>query len=397
MEKIIISDEHVKQYRVGYPQIMREAIDNIEVIPNLKEGDQIELVDRSGQFLGRGYYGNQNKCVGWVLTQNKKELINQEFIVGKISAALSRRSKLFSDQATTAFRIFNAEGDGFGGMTIDYYDQYLLINWYSQGVYSYKKEIIEALGRLMSFKGIYEKARFQRGKMKDGHDDFVTGERAKFPLIIKENGINYAVDLNDGPMTGIFLDQRHVRRAVRNRYANGKSVLNTFSYTGAFSVAAIMGGAKHTVSVDLANRSKPKTIEQFEINNINVGEHEIRVIDVFNYFDYAIKNEIKFDTVILDPPSFARSKKRTFSAEKDYTGLLEDAIKVTEDDGIIVASTNHNGFGINQFKKMIDRAFKMTKTEYEIVEIYRLPEDFPVFKEFKEGNYLKVVVLRKTA
>jgi 23S rRNA (cytosine1962-C5)-methyltransferase len=117
-------------------------------------------------------------------------------------------------------------------------------------------------------------------------------------------------------------------------------------------------------------------------------------MDVFRYFNYALKKALKFDVVILDPPSFARSKKHTFRAEKDYTNLLKEAIAITENDGIIVASTNCSTFGMKKFKGFIEQAFKDTKTRYEIVETFTLPEDFQTVKEYKEGNYLKVVFVR---
>src|SRR5690606_18911637 len=110
-------------------------------------------------------------------------------------------------------------------------------------------------------------------------------------------------------------------------------VLNTFSYTGAFSVAAAIGGAAKTTSVDLAKRSSAKTIEQFSVNGIDYEHQDILVMDVFNYFKYAKRKELKFDLVVLDPPSFARSKKYTFSTAKDYTNLMKEAIAITEQKG----------------------------------------------------------------
>src|SRR5699024_8775994 len=207
-------------------------------------------------------------------------------------------------------------------------------------------------------------------------DDFVRGERGEFPLIVKENGMNFAVYLNDGPMVGVFLDQRDVRKQIRTKYAKDKSVLNTFSYTGAFSVAAALGGAKKTTSVDLAKRSREKTSEQFEVNGIDPSSQEIIVMDVFDYFKYAKRKEMTFDLVILDPPSFARSKKRTFSAAKDYRDLLREAIALTNQDGVIVASTNHAAVSIDKFKSFIKEAFSLEGLRYEIMEKYRLPSDF---------------------
>ncbi|SDC11211.1 SAM-dependent methyltransferase [Pelagirhabdus alkalitolerans] len=393
MVQLTIQDKYSRQYKAGFPHLFKDAL--VDVSPLTKEGMILDLVNRQGQFIARGYYGKQNKGYGWVLTQNKEEAIDQTFFIKKISAALAKRKSLFDDPSTTAFRVFNGEGDGIGGLTIDYYADYYLITWYSEGIYQFQSLVINALEQSTSVKGIYEKKRFKQGGKYIDDDDFVSGERAQFPLIIQENGANFAVDLNDGPMTGIFLDQRDVRRTIQNHYSNDKTVLNTFSYTGVFSVYATLGGARKTTSVDLANRSKEKTIEQFAVNGLDPTQHEIRVMDVFNYFDYAIKHELAYDLVILDPPSFARSKKRTFSVQKDYVGLLKSAIQVTEDDGVIVASTNFSGFGMDKFKTMIHQAFKESNARYQIVETFRLPEDFQYHKQFKEGNYLKVVFIKK--
>ncbi len=385
--------KHQRKFQNGYPLIFKEAIVNAESLK--EEGKILRLEDENGRFIGRGYYGRQNKGYGWLLTQNENEAIDQEFFVRKIQKALHYRGSFFEDSNTTAFRIVNGEGDGLGGLTIDYFDGYYLINWYSEGIYSFKNKVIEALKRLVEFKGIYEKKRFDAKGQYVEDDDFVAGERGEFPLIVKENGINFAVYLNDGAMVGVFLDQRPVRKLIRDQYAKGKTVLNTFSYTGAFSVFAVEGGATHTTSVDLAKRSLNKTIEQFSVNGIDYEEQNILVMDVFKYFKYAVKKNLSFDIVILDPPSFARSKKHTFSAAKDYKDLLKDAISVTEDNGVIVASTNYSGYDMKKFKGFIDQAFKETNGKYQLLEEFTLPEDFRTIKEFREGNYLKVVFIRK--
>ncbi|MBM7605071.1 23S rRNA (cytosine1962-C5)-methyltransferase [Metabacillus crassostreae] len=391
--QVQVKKDFVKYFRSGYPLINNEAIQNPNVLK--VEGSIIDLVDEKGSFLAKGYYGVQNKGRGWVLSFNPNEVIDQAFFEDKIKLALSARNSLFEDPDTTAFRVFNGEGDGVGGLTIDYYDGYYVISWYSEGIYNFKDEIIQSLNNVTEIKGIYEKKRFDSKGTYIEDDDFVAGERASFPLIVKENGIKFAVYLNEGAMVGVFLDQKDVRKTIRDKYANGKSVLNTFSYTGAFSVAAALGGATKTTSVDLANRSKSKTIEQFSINDIDYEAQDIIVEDVFHYFKYAVKKQLAFDMVILDPPSFARSKKHTFSAGKDYPDLLKQAIAITNKNGVIIASTNCSTFGMNKFKSFIDKAFKESKEKYTILEEYSLPKDFKTSKDFKEGNYLKVVFIKK--
>lgn len=391
-KQIRVKQKFVHKYQMGYPLITKESIyhDN-----NLEEGTIIRLVDENHRFLAKGYYGKQNKGYGWILTWSEKEKIDDAFFIKKLRQAFHERQSFFEDSETTAFRIFNGEGDGIGGLIIDHYDGHYVINWYSKGIYSFKEYIIRALQKVSNVKSIYEKKRFDQKGHYVEDDDFVWGEKPEFPLLVKENGVQFAVYLNDGAMVGVFLDQRDVRRTIRDKYAKGRHVLNLFSYTGAFSVFAAVGGAAKTTSVDLANRSLPKTEEQFEINGINPELQNIVVMDVFHYFKYAIKKNLKFDMVILDPPSFAKSKKFTFSAIKDYKNLLKDTIPITEDKGIIVASTNSSAFDMKRFKQFIDGAFKESHVKYTILEQFSLPADFKTIPEFKEGNYLKVVFIKK--
>jgi 23S rRNA (cytosine1962-C5)-methyltransferase len=391
--RLKVKSSYVKGIKAGYPLITEDAVLNISNVK--EEGTIIELFDEKNAFLGKGYYGKQNKGRGWILTQNSQEVIDQEFFEKKLKKAIDYRETLYQDYETTAFRVFNGEGDGIGGLTIDHYNGYYVMTWYSEGIYSFKEEIIRSLKNLVKVKGLYEKKRFDAKGKYMNDDDFVEGEKAPSPLIVRENGIHFAVYLNDGAMVGVFLDQRDVRKTIRDHYAKGKTVLNTFSYTGAFSIAAALGGAAKTTSVDLANRSRSKTQEQFSVNGLSYEEHDIIVEDVFNYFKYAVRKQLKFDLVILDPPSFARSKKHTFSAGKDYPELLAQAIQITEDNGVIVASSNCSTFGMKKFKEFISQAFTQTGSSYTILEEFKLPQDFKTHREFKEGNYLKVVFIQK--
>ena len=391
---LTIKADYVRDYKNGYPLISKESIANLDKLPD--EGTIVNLFDEKKKFIAKGYHGIQNKGYGWVLSENQNDEINAVFFVKKIEAALKYREDFFQDSSTTAFRVLNGEGDGLGGLTIDYFDGFYMLTWYSLGIYELKDEIIEALKRSVQYKGIYQKKRFDgKGKYLDDNNDFLFGKEADAPIIVKENGVNFAIYLDDGAMVGVFLDQREVRKAIRDKYAKGKTLLNTFSYTGAFSVFGAVGGAKETTSVDLAKRSLPKTQEQFSVNGVDLEKQKIIVEDVFDYFKYAVRKKLLFDIVVADPPSFARSKKRTFSASKDYVKLLKEIIQITNKGGIIVASTNSANFSMMTFRDFIFKAFKELKGKYEVLESHTLPKDFKVLDKFKEGDYLKVVFIRK--
>ncbi|KOY83520.1 class I SAM-dependent rRNA methyltransferase [Lysinibacillus macroides] len=377
----------------GYPLLPKDAVDARQL--PAQQGTLLRLVDQHQRFIGTGYYGIQNKGIGWVLTTDANEAIDQAFFSKKFKKAIENREAFFNNPSTTAFRVFNGEGDGIGGLTIDFFNGYYMVSWYSEGIYCFKEAVYAALAETVHYEAIYEKKRFDGKGQYMEQDDFVMGTPGEFPIMVKENGMTYAVHLNDGAMTGIFLDQRDVRLAIRERYANQTNMLNTFSYTGAFSVAAALGGALKTTSVDVAKRSLAKTIEQFSVNDIDYEAQAIKVMDVFHYFKYAQRHELKFDLVVLDPPSFARTKQMTFSTAKDYPKLLKDAIAITAKNGIIVASTNNASFGMKKFKGFIDQAFQATNTRYKIMEEHSLPKDFRVLREYPEFNYLKVVFIKK--
>ncbi len=285
---VTLNKKYSSKIAQGYPLIEEDTLVTWRDIK--EEGTLINMYNPSGTFVAKGYYGRQNKGYGWVLSNDRDERIDEAFFTRRFQNAIKRRLKYQEDPRTTAYRLFNGEGDGVGGLTIDYLDGHYLITWYSVGIYGYKAMVLSALTGLVDFKSIYQKKRFDaKGRYLD-EDDFVMGTVPDFPVQVLENGIKFAVYLNDGPMIGFFLDQKDVRKILRDKYAKDKHVLNTFSYTGAFSVAAALGGAAQTTSVDLANRSRSRTREQFEINGIDQDAQTIIVDDVFDYFNYLIFN-----------------------------------------------------------------------------------------------------------
>jgi len=395
MIEVKLHEKHLEKYKNQYPLIFKEAIIGFQMLESsgTPEGSLLKLVDERGRYIATGYLGKQNKGLGWVLTRNEKEKIDTLFFQKKIYQAIEKRLGLYTNPKTTAFRVFNGEGDGIGGLTIDFYGGNYLINWYSLGIYKFKAQIVEALSKSVEFDSIYEKLRFE-GTESEHVDGFVSGTPLTFPLVVKENGVNLSVFFNEGSMTGVFLDQREVRRAIRNQYSKGKTVLNTFSYTGVFSVFSALGGAKSTTSVDLANRSMEHTQKNFELNNIPLDAHNILVEDVFHYFKFALKKGLSYDMVILDPPSYAKSKDFTFSAEKDYPELLAEAVRITRNNGIIVASNNSSTINLEKFKQIIGKGFNVANARFEILELHQLPKDFRTHHLYEESNYLKVAFIK---
>lgn len=371
------------KYFNGYPLIEEEDIYSQD---HLKEGDIFQIVTDKSQYVATAYVGRQHKGLGWVLTYDKAQQINTAFFVKLFNTALAERDYYFNIDGTNAFRLFNAEGDGVGGLTIDNYDGHLLIQWYSKGIYKFKYAILEAVRKVFDYKSIYEKVRFKDSEYSGG---FVEGDAPEFPIVIEENFTFYNVDLEDGLMTGIFLDQKEVRKKLRDQYAKERHVLNLFSYTGAFS--AIAAEASSTTSVDLANRSRSLTEENFGLNAIDPKSQYIYVMDTFDFYKYAARHGHSYDTIVIDPPSFARNKKRTFSVQKDYDKLINGALNILSSEGTLLLCTNASVYPLKQFKNTIKKTLEESGVDYELTEVMGLPKDFKTHPHYKPSKYLKAV------
>ena len=384
MNRIRVSKRVEKKLAKGL--VLLEASDLTDV--HLKD-QEVEVYRQEGNFLGTAYLSQQNKGLGWFVSTDKVTF-NQAFFEALFRQAKEKRSAYYQDELTTAFRLFNQEGDGFGGLTVDLYGDYAVFSWYNSYVYQIRKVISEAFRQVFpEVLGTYEKIRFKGLDYESAH---VYGQEAPEFFTVLENGVLYQVFMNDGLMTGIFLDQHEVRGSLVDGLAMGKSLLNMFSYTAAFSVAAAMGGASQTTSVDLAKRSRELSQAHFQANGISTDDHRFIVMDVFEYFKYAKRKGLTYDVIVLDPPSFARNKKQTFSVAKDYHKLISQSLEILNPGGIIIASTNASNVSRQKFTEQIDKGF--AGRSYQILNKYGLPADFAYNKKDESSNYLKVISMK---
>ena len=384
MNRIRVSKRVEKKLAKGLVLLEASDLENI----NLKD-QEVEVYRQEGNFLGTAYLSQQNKGLGWFVSKDKVTF-NQAFFETLFRQAKEKRSAYYQDDLTTAFRLFNQEGDGFGGLTVDLYGDYAVFSWYNSYVYQIRQTISEAFRQVFpEVLGAYEKIRFKGLDYESAH---VYGQQAPDFFTVLENGVLYQVFMNDGLMTGVFLDQHEVRGSLVDGLAMGKSLLNMFSYTAAFSVAAAMGGASQTTSVDLAKRSRELSQAHFQANGISTDDHRFIVMDVFEYFKYAKRKGLTYDVIVLDPPSFARNKKQTFSVAKDYHKLISQSLEILNPGGIIIASTNAANVSRQKFTEQIDKGF--AGRNYQILNKYGLPADFAYNKKDESSNYLKVISMK---
>ncbi|MDO4754261.1 MAG: class I SAM-dependent rRNA methyltransferase [Bacillota bacterium] len=394
----------VRDLYVAHPAPLLKAEHLVASLSHdMDEGDLLHLVDRFGRNVGTAIYGIQPRSIGWVVSKQALPSLDASFFAHKFANAFSKRIAFLKSPKTNVFRIFNGEGDGIGGLTVDYYDSHLLISYYNLGIYRYREAIRKAVRQTAEFTAIVEKKRFgdnQDGEVLGGvfsenlgmpagepRETEQTEARNLPPFICKENDVKCWIDLVNGGMTGIFADQREVRKTIRNKYAKGQRVLNLFSYTAMFSVFAALGGAKSTTNVDLARRSHELAKANYELNNLSPDAHEFITGDVFQFLESAAKSDYRYDLIIIDPPSFSNSSYGTFSSEKGLGKLIEACLKVAHKNSRLVVSTNNSRISAEKFKKIVSE-------KLVVLEEFSLPQDYRYAKDVEGSNYLKVAICK---
>ena len=287
---------------------------------------------------------------------------------------------------TTAFRLVNDEGDALPGLAVDVYGEHLVAQIYSSEVWERsgrQERVLDALGAL-GFDGVYLKLRPKQANVlvDTRREDLaprlpVRGEPAPEKLLVTEEGVPFEVRLADGLSTGIFLDQRPNRRAVR-QLASGLSVANLFAYTCAFSIVAAAGGARRTVSVDASMAALERGRAGFGIAGIPLGkDHTFVAEDAFAWLVRMAKKGERFDLVIVDPPSYSTTKKRRFVAESDYDELVALAAAVVVPGGRILACCNHRGMARAKLRRLVHEGARAAKRA--VVQLKDMPDspEFP--------------------
>ena len=314
-------------------------------------------------------------------------------LVAALARAMRRRFGLGRNdcgpRATTAFRVVNERGDALPELAVDLYGDHFVAQLYgSDGVWSDVARRERVLDRLSALgaSGVYLKVRPKQANVivDSRREDLapklpVRGTPAPDELTILEEGVPYRVRLGDGLSTGIFLDQRANRRRVRELASSGSgSVLNLFAYTCAFTVAAAVGGASRTVSVDASMAA----LERGRKNMIAAGVEDLRTHtfvadDVFRWLARADKKKETFDLVLLDPPSYSTTKHRRFAASSDYAELAAAALATVRPGGRLLACSNHRGVSRHKFRRALFDAARAAKRD--VAQLKDLPDaaDFP--------------------
>ncbi|UCD04958.1 MAG: class I SAM-dependent rRNA methyltransferase [candidate division WOR-3 bacterium] len=375
-------DIYIKKHHRGHPWIFSNEIKSEGKI----EPGEIVRIHHGKKFLGRGFY-NPHSLIAVRRFAKADQEFDQHFLDGMIDRALARR-KAWSKE--NSFRLVHSESDGLPGLIIDKYENNYVIQINCYGMDKRRDMIIKSLTR-MEPGFIYEKSDAQLRKLEglEAVQKLHYGNLTN-PVAIKQAGILITVDVETGQKTGFFFDLADIRKMVRV-ISRGRTVLDLFCYTGAFSLYAASGGALSVTAVD----SSRSAIELAKVNSRNAGTESIRFICA-DVFEFLRNHEHQYDIIIADPPSFTKSKRSLTSARRGYGEINRQAMKHLAKDGILVTTSCSYHMNEQDFLEILRKAALDAGVSMEITDRATQSPDHPVLLNMPESHYLKCIFLRRT-
>lgn len=376
----------------GHPWIFDQSIAKQNTEGN--SGDLVILFDnRKNKFLAVGFYDPFSPIRIKILQANKPANINADWFNSKIQEAYNKRKPLL-ETATNSYRLIYGENDNLPSLVADVYDNVLVVKLYAQFWFPYLKDILPELLATSNTDTLV--LRLSRNVQKEGnefglHDgQVIHGELEKEVVIFKEHGVLFSANVIKGHKTGYFLDHRANRKKV-GEMSNQKTVLDVFSYAGGFSVHALAGGAKAVTSLDISAPAIELAKENANLNPYT-GEHHIIVGDAFDELEKLASQRTRFDIVVIDPPSFAKSAIEIDRAINSYKKLAVLGVKLVNRGGTLVLASCSSRVTADVFFELMEEVMQTTNTNYTILEKTNHDIDHPI--GFKEGAYLKCIYIR---
>ncbi len=387
--KVTLKPGKEKALRNRHPWIFSGAVDSM---PAFENGEILPVYSASGEFLAKAYFHPANSICGRILTFINEPI--EHAIDQRIAEAIALREKMFDREKTNCFRLINAEGDGLPGLIIDIYDDLAVVQVNTYGMERLKPLIVETLKTRLKLRGIFEKSH-STARRQEGLSDSLGSLDGECPkeILVKENGILFLVAIEEGQKTGFFLDQREMRQLIY-RLSARKRVLNCFSYTGAFSLFALKGGADVVTSIDSSEEACRYARENTLLNHIPLSQHEVIKADVF---DYLKSSKQPSDIVILDPPAFAKKRQDVNDACRGYKEINRRVLEIMPPNSYLLTCSCSHFIDEDLFQQVVFQAAIEAKREAVICSRHIQATDHPVSLFHPEGKYLKGLLLHISA
>lgn len=371
-----------------HPWVFSGAVTRVE--GNAASGETIDVCDFQGKWLARAAFSPQSQIRARVWTFDQQESVERDFFINRLQTAQQWRTLLAKRDDLTGYRLIAGESDGMPGITIDRFQNFIVLQLLSAGAEYQRANLVAALQHCYPECAIYDRSDVAVRK-KEGlplTQGSVVGEEPPALLPIREHGMQILVDIKEGHKTGFYLDQRDSRLAARRFAANAK-VLNCFSYTGAFAVSALMGGCEHVISVDTSQAALDVARQNVELNQLDLSKAEFVRDDVFQLLRKYRDEGRKFDLIIMDPPKFVENKSQLAGACRGYKDINMLALNLLSSGGILLSFSCSGLMPIELFQKILADAALDAGRDVQFIEQYRQAADHPVIASYPEGLYLK--------
>ncbi|HEY7127023.1 MAG TPA: class I SAM-dependent rRNA methyltransferase [Ktedonobacterales bacterium] len=376
----------------GHPWVYRNQIASLPAVP---DGAWVRV--RAGNFTSFGLWENTGQIA--IRLFSPHGVPDAAWVLGQVRRAWELRAPL-RDQDISAYRWIFGEADGLPGITVDLYSAFAVVQMYSAGVTILLPWLVEALRSVAPLRGIAlrrreaeaaEGGQVEVERVEGGKIEAVWGKLPPRDLVVQEYGLRFYANLFAGQKTGLFLDQRENRRFLES-WCQDRTVLNCFSYTGAFSLYAARGGASSVTSCDSAPATAEAAAANFALNGFNPHNYAFVVEDCFALLARLAQEGQAFDLVILDPPSFAHTKKHIHAALRGYTRLHQLALRCVRPGGLLAAASCTSYVTPDLFRQTLSDAATSVDRRLLILHEAGQPLDHPVPAHFPEGRYLKFVL-----
>lgn len=361
----------------------------------IETGGLVDVKSATGQFIARGYYNPNTDIAIRILTHDPEEAIDASFLRQCLYSALELR-QVFDPDQTNTYRLVHSEGDGLPGLVVDRYADILVAQIHTAGMEKLCPQVIDILMQKTGAQGLLLRndSQSRRREGLEVEEPVVVAGEVPSQVTVRENGVQFFVDCWQGQKTGLFLDQRDKREALR-KYARGKRVLNCFSYTGGFSVyAALTSEATRVTSVDVSAPAIEAARQHFTLNGLELDRHTFVVEDVFDYLEQAQINGDQFDVIVLDPPAFAKTQGARSQALKAYRRLNTLAMQILRPGGILLSCSCSGVIGMDDLLGAISQSAQRLHRRVQLLESYTHGVDHPTHLAMPETVYLKSVFCR---
>ncbi len=391
MKSIILKKNISRRVETGHPWIFANEVNTgMEKDTNASPGEIVDVYSFDKKFIGRGYYNPKSQISVRLLTRDKSEQIDDAFFYKRIQQAWEYRKKIgYSENC----RLIFGEADDMPQLIIDKFNDYFVIQTMALGIDVWKPAIVKALNTLFSPKGIYERNDVPVRELEGmgQHKGFLSAE-FDTNIVINENGVRFNVDIANGQKTGYFLDQQDNRRAIQH-IVKGADVLGAFCYTGSFEISAAYYGAKSVLGLDISQNAVDMCNKNAALN----GLEEICRFECVNAFDVLknwTKEEKRWDVVMLDPPSFTKSRSSIDKAVAGYKEINLRGMKLVKPGGFLVTSSCTNLVQPEQFLDIIQMAAKDAKRKIRQVVFNAQSADHPIIRGQEYTHYLKFLIVQ---